>query len=156
MSCVCRLAGKNPVVEVVFASSTGEDVYQCLPIVINRGNFRHWQHVCLSSLHQHTLATHGSFVRWYDGVPCSRCGLSWRRGLLWWQLRSWFWWCPDLIVLQGRTPDKMASFSVIRKKTPFQKHREEEDAKKKVTWSWMTLFLMWVILGSLSTFLSHF
>jgi len=31
----------------------------------------------------------------------------------------------------GRTPDKMASFSVIRKKTPFQKHREEEDAKKK-------------------------
>ncbi|ERN19817.1 hypothetical protein AMTR_s00064p00173090 [Amborella trichopoda] len=30
------------------------------------------------------------------------------------------------------TPDdKMNSFSVIRKKTPFQKHREEEEAKKK-------------------------
>lgn len=35
-------------------------------------------------------------------------------------------------TLQGRTPDKMAAFSVIRKKTPFQKHREEEDAKKRV------------------------
>jgi hypothetical protein len=33
---------------------------------------------------------------------------------------------------QGKTPDKMASFSVVRKKTPFQKHREEEDAKKRV------------------------
>ncbi|KAG0584627.1 hypothetical protein KC19_3G223800 [Ceratodon purpureus] len=31
----------------------------------------------------------------------------------------------------GRTPDKMAAFSVVRKKTPFQKHREEEDAKKR-------------------------
>ncbi|XP_024362531.1 protein RRC1 isoform X2 [Physcomitrium patens] len=31
----------------------------------------------------------------------------------------------------GKTPDKMAAFSVVRKKTPFQKHREEEDAKKK-------------------------
>ncbi|KAH9292399.1 hypothetical protein KI387_042416, partial [Taxus chinensis] len=28
--------------------------------------------------------------------------------------------------------EKMNSFSVIRKKTPFQKHREEEEAKKKV------------------------
>lgn len=33
---------------------------------------------------------------------------------------------------QGRTPDKMASFTMVRKKTPFQKHRDEEDAKKKV------------------------
>jgi hypothetical protein len=33
---------------------------------------------------------------------------------------------------QGKTPDKMASFSVVRKKTPFQKHMEEEDAKKRV------------------------
>lgn len=36
------------------------------------------------------------------------------------------------LCLQVRAPDKMASFSVVRKKTPFQKHREEEDAKKKV------------------------
>lgn len=28
--------------------------------------------------------------------------------------------------------EKMQSFSVTRKKTPFQKHREEEEAKKKV------------------------
>jgi len=27
---------------------------------------------------------------------------------------------------------KMSSFSITRKKTPFQKHREEEEAKKKV------------------------
>lgn len=26
----------------------------------------------------------------------------------------------------------MSSFSITRKKTPFQKHREEEEAKKKV------------------------
>jgi hypothetical protein len=30
------------------------------------------------------------------------------------------------------TMEKMTSFSMIRKKTPFQKHREEEEAKKKV------------------------
>jgi hypothetical protein len=30
------------------------------------------------------------------------------------------------------TSEKMTSFSMIRKKTPFQKHREEEEAKKKV------------------------
>ena len=41
-------------------------------------------------------------------------------------------WC-FMFVLQGKTPDKMASFSVVRKKTPFQKHREEEDAKKRVS-----------------------
>jgi len=35
-------------------------------------------------------------------------------------------------ILQGRTPDKMAAFSVVKKKTPFQKHRDEEEAKKKV------------------------
>jgi hypothetical protein len=29
---------------------------------------------------------------------------------------------------------KMSSFSITRKKTPFQKHREEEEAKKKVGW----------------------
>lgn len=28
--------------------------------------------------------------------------------------------------------EKMSSFSITRKKTPFQKHREEEEAKKKV------------------------
>lgn len=28
---------------------------------------------------------------------------------------------------------KMSSFSITRKKTPFQKHREEEEAKKKVS-----------------------
>lgn len=39
----------------------------------------------------------------------------------------------QLSIFQGKTPDKMAAFSVVRKKTPFQKHREEEDAKKKVT-----------------------
>lgn len=33
----------------------------------------------------------------------------------------------------------MTSFSVVRKKTPFQKHREEEEAKKKV------LCAVWVI-----------
>lgn len=27
---------------------------------------------------------------------------------------------------------EMSSFSITRKKTPFQKHREEEEAKKKV------------------------
>ncbi|CAK9161142.1 unnamed protein product, partial [Ilex paraguariensis] len=27
--------------------------------------------------------------------------------------------------------EKMSSFSITRKKTPFQKHREEEEAKKK-------------------------
>jgi hypothetical protein len=27
---------------------------------------------------------------------------------------------------------KMSSFSITRKKTPFQKHREEEEARKKV------------------------
>nr|PNR26056.1 hypothetical protein PHYPA_031176 [Physcomitrium patens] len=31
----------------------------------------------------------------------------------------------------GKAADKMAAFSVVRKKTPFQKHREEEDAKKR-------------------------
>jgi hypothetical protein len=34
--------------------------------------------------------------------------------------------------LQTGTSEKMTSFSMIRKKTPFQKHREEEEAKKKV------------------------
>ncbi len=34
--------------------------------------------------------------------------------------------------LQSGTTEKMTSFSMIRKKTPFQKHREEEEAKKKV------------------------
>jgi hypothetical protein len=34
--------------------------------------------------------------------------------------------------LQTGTLEKMTSFSMIRKKTPFQKHREEEEAKKKV------------------------
>lgn len=28
---------------------------------------------------------------------------------------------------------RMSSFSITRKKTPFQKHREEEEAKKKVS-----------------------
>lgn len=40
---------------------------------------------------------------------------------------GWF-----VFIFQGRTPDKMTSFSVVRKKTPFQKHRDEEDAKRKV------------------------
>lgn len=35
--------------------------------------------------------------------------------------------------LQGTcAEEKMSSFSITRKKTPFQKHREEEEAKKKV------------------------
>ena len=29
--------------------------------------------------------------------------------------------------------DKMNSFSVVSKKTPFKKHREEEDTKNKVS-----------------------
>lgn len=37
---------------------------------------------------------------------------------------------------------KMSSFSITRKKTPFQKHREEEEAKKKVG-----VFINWVIFG---------
>lgn len=37
-----------------------------------------------------------------------------------------------VFALQGKAADKMAAFSVVRKKTPFQKHREEEDAKKRV------------------------
>jgi hypothetical protein len=28
----------------------------------------------------------------------------------------------------------MTSFQMLRKKTPFQKHREEEEARKKVSW----------------------
>lgn len=40
----------------------------------------------------------------------------------------------DIGVNVGRNKscEKMQSFSVTRKKTPFQKHREEEEAKKKV------------------------
>jgi hypothetical protein len=41
----------------------------------------------------------------------------------------------------------MSSFSITRKKTPFQKHREEEEAKKKVCivclLSLLSFKLMW-------------
>lgn len=37
-----------------------------------------------------------------------------------------------LMVAFAELDQKMNSFSVTRKKTPFQKHREEEEAKKKV------------------------
>lgn len=36
----------------------------------------------------------------------------------------------------------MSSFSITRKKTPFQKHREEEEAKKKVL-QLISLSLSW-------------
>jgi hypothetical protein len=38
---------------------------------------------------------------------------------------------------------KMSSFSITRKKTPFQKHREEEEAKKKVEWMY-PIFLFYL------------
>jgi hypothetical protein len=40
--------------------------------------------------------------------------------------------------VQTGTMEKMTSFSMIRKKTPFQKHREEEEAKKKVRGNTLT------------------
>lgn len=42
---------------------------------------------------------------------------------------------------------KMSSFSITRKKTPFQKHREEEEAKKKVRNISYLIFVHVLILG---------
>ena len=45
-------------------------------------------------------------------------------------VRYFFFWLGAFCFLEGDV--KMSSFSITRKKTPFQKHREEEEAKKKV------------------------
>lgn len=59
-------------------------------------------------------------------------------------IRCYYWSSTDQILIQvnkvdivvnvglNKVCEKMQSFSVTRKKTPFQKHREEEEAKKKV------------------------
>lgn len=41
-------------------------------------------------------------------------------------------WVRFLCMQVKASIEKMSSFSITRKKTPFQKHREEEEAKKKV------------------------
>ena len=45
-------------------------------------------------------------------------------------VRDFFFLLGAFCFLEGDV--KMSSFSITRKKTPFQKHREEEEAKKKV------------------------
>ena len=43
--------------------------------------------------------------------------------------------------VQPSMNEKVASFSVVRKKTPFQKHREEEEAKKKVFYCFLSVHI---------------
>lgn len=68
------------------------------------------------------------------GLSLDSYSLGFRIGLLkemgLWFSVSEFWW-------------KMNSFSITRKKTPYEKHKEEEEAKKKV----------WIFIGPFKTYL---